>query len=266
MPIHRILRVAALGAALALAASPALAADDTTSEMPAVAQLRARLAEAHPNFKVDTIRPTPIDGVYEVVSGADVMYMTGDGRYLLRGSLIDLQKKENLTATVHARLVHEAVDALGDDSMVVFKPKNGPAQHTITVFTDTTCPYCRRLHQDLPGMLDRYPIKVRYLMFPRAGLDSPAADQLRNVWCADDPQQALTRAMEGKSVPERDPSCKTPIRRHWQVAHQIGVNGTPYLLLDDDGPVFSGYRPEKQLVAMLGLRPVSEDPDRVDAQ
>jgi len=241
-----------VAAVFLLGSATVLAADDTSGE---IEQLRAQIAEQYPGFEVDSIRATPLDGIFEIVSGTDIMYMTGDGKYLLRGSLIDLQAKRNLTAEQHGELVHQVVDALGDDSMLVYQPAQGPAQHTITVFTDTTCPYCRKLHQDLMQMIQRYPVKVRYLMFPRAGLDSGAADELRNVWCADDPQAALTTAKSGGSVPTRDDSCTTPIREHWQVAHDIGVNGTPYLLLDDDGPVFSGYRPAHQLLTMLGIKP-----------
>lgn len=237
-----------------LAATAAAADDDASSSTPAIEALRAQLAEAYPRFEVDSIRPTPLDGVYEVVSGTDVMYLGEGGRYLLRGQLIDLDAKRNLTGQRRSELVHAKVDALGEDSMVVFGPGDGSAKHTITVFTDPSCPYCRRLHEDVLEMVEQYPVEVRYLMFPRQGLQSAAADELKNIWCADDPQQAMTRAKRGESVPQRPEGCSTPLERHFQAAQAVGVNGTPYLMIGDDGPVFSGYRPTRELLGMLGIR------------
>lgn len=234
------------------AVSAARAQDDS------IETLRAHIAEIDPDFRIDEIRTTEVDGLYEVVSGTNVFYMTGNGEYLLRGQLIDLQNDRNITAERRNELVHRRVEALGEDSMLVYPPKKGPAEHTITVFTDTTCPYCRQLHQGLLQMIEQYPVEVRYLMFPRTGLQAGAADTLENVWCAADPRQALTDAKAGRSVPKREAECDTPIEEHFQVAREIGVNGTPYLLIDDDGPIVPGYRPNDELLKMMGLETGSE--------
>lgn len=228
------------------------------AEEDGVEQLRAHIAEIDPDFEADEIRATPIEGLYEVVSGANVFYMSGDGKFLLRGQMIDLGSDRNLTAERRNVLVHRVVESLGEDSMLVYPPKNGPAKHTITVFTDTTCPYCQQLHRGLLQMIEQYPVKVRYLMFPRAGLQARAADTLRNVWCAADPRQAMTDAKAGQRVPRRDADCETPIEEHFRVAREIGVNGTPYLLIDDDGPIIPGHRENEELLEMMGLESGSD--------
>lgn len=247
-------RFVTVACALFALASPFMvhAADD------AIEELRAQIKEIDPDFEADEIRATPVDGLFEVVSGASVFYMTGDGEFLLRGQLINLENDRNLTSERRNELVHRRVDSLGDDSMVVFPPKNGPAEHTITVFTDTTCPYCQQLHRGLLEMIEQYPVEVRYLMFPRAGLDARAADTLENVWCAADPRQALTDAKAGRSVPRRDADCDTPIEEHFRVAREINVNGTPYLLIDDDGPIIPGYRENEELLEIMGLESGSD--------
>lgn len=223
------------------------------AEEDGIEKLRAHIAEIDPDFEAEDIRATPIDGLYEVVSGASVFYMTGDGEFLVRGQLIDLDDDRNLTAERRLELVHRRVESLGEGSMLVYPPKNGPAQHTITVFTDTTCSYCQQLHRGLLQMIEQHPVKVRYLMYPRAGLQARAADTLRNVWCAADPRQALTDAKAGRSVPRRDADCETPIEEHFRVAREIGVNGTPYMLIDDDGPIVPGHRENEELLKMMGL-------------
>ena len=241
MPVRVIFLLALL---LSGAVWPAIADDDA-------ADLRDHLASEYPDFPVDSIETTPLDGIYEVVSGADVMYISADGRYMLRGEMLDLVESRNLTADVQSRLRHSRVAELGEDNMVVYEPADGEVNHVVTVFTDTTCGYCRQLHEEMLDAIDEDGIKLRYLMFPRAGVTSAAADTLRAIWCADDPQAAMTAAKRGEDVPAHPEACDPPVASQFEAARAIGVSGTPYLLLGDDGPTFAGYRPREQLLDML---------------
>lgn len=215
--------------------------------------LREHLEQKYPGFQADSIESTPLDGIYEVVSGTDVMYVSEDGRYLLRGSLIDLDNERNLTQRRRGELVRDKIESVGEDSMLVYPPAQGEAEYRITVFTDTTCPYCQRLHEDLLDLRQEHSLEIRYLMFPRGGLQSKGARELRSVWCSDDPQAALTAAKGNESFTPQDTSCDTPIAAHYELGRQVGVDGTPYLILGDDGPVVSGYRPKSKLKSMLGI-------------
>lgn len=234
------------GASALGAATPG--ADDSRVET-----LRAHLADKYPQLEVDSIRPTPVEGLYEVIAGAEVHYLSAEGRYLLRGSLIDLQEQRDLTAERREGLAHAAVEDVAEERMLIYEPTEGPAEYEITVFTDTSCQYCRRLHQELMQMIQQYPVRLRYLLHPRAGPDSDAADTMRDVWCAPDPQAAMTAAKRGQSVPARADGCDTPMAEHLALAKRIGVSGTPYVLIGKDGPVFPGYRQPEALRSMLGV-------------
>ncbi len=216
-------------------------------------QLRARLKEERPQLDIASIRDTPVSGIYEVVSGGGVYYVTPDARYLFSGDLINMEEGRNLTKDRRAEMAHDVVSDLDRGDMVVFEPANGPAENHLTVFTDHTCPYCQRLHAEVLEMVENYPVEVRYAMYPRAGPDSPAADTLRDIWCADDPTLAMTTAKEGRSVPSRSSDCSTPLDAHWKAAQAIGVRGTPYIVVGDDGPIVPGYRPRKELLSMMGI-------------
>lgn len=216
-------------------------------------RLRSRLKEARPELDIGSIRDTPVSGIYEVISGGGVYYVSADGRYLFSGDLINLDEGRNLTDDRRADIAHDVVSDLDRGDMVVFEPANGPAENHLTVFTDHTCPYCQRLHEEVLEMVQEYPVEVRYAMYPRAGVDSSAADTLRDVWCADDPARAMTAAKEGRSVPSRSSDCSTPLDTHWQAAKDIGVRGTPYIVVGDDGPIVPGYRPQKELLSMMGI-------------
>jgi len=247
MPNSRRLTTILLAAGMAmLLLAPAARADDS-----GVAELRERLKEVDPRFEPDEIRPTEIDGLFEVVSGSNVFYVTENARFMLRGQIIDLENDRNLTAERRQQLVRRQIEAVGENNMLVYKPRQGPAQHSITVFTDTTCPYCRQLHPGLLDIIEQYPVKVRYLLFPRAGLSARAADTMRNVWCAANPQEAMTAAKTGGKVAQRGDGCATPIAQHYNLGRSIGISGTPYLLVDDQ--IIPGYRAKEELLRIMGL-------------
>ncbi|KOR28390.1 thiol:disulfide interchange protein DsbC, partial [Achromatium sp. WMS1] len=181
---------------------------------------------------------TPVPGLYEVVAESRVFYISSDGRYLLHGSLLDLNERKDLTAAKREELQRAAlihVEQFPETQMVVFAPLN--PKHTITVFTDIDCGYCRKLHQEI-GEFMAQGIKVRYLLFPRAGAGSTSYNKSVNVWCSVDRNQALTDAKAGKTLPDR--TCDNPIQQHIKLGELIGVRGTPTIILEN-GRVLPGY-------------------------
>jgi thiol:disulfide interchange protein DsbC len=239
----------AFALALMIPSSALLAAEDAVPA--AVTDALARLV---PGTPPTSVRAAPSPGYYEVMYGAELVYVSADGRYMLRGDIIDLQDQRNLTEDTRASARIRALEALGDDSMVVFGPKD--AKHTVTVFTDVDCPYCVKLHQEVPE-LNRQGVRVRYLAFPRAGVGSPSYRKTVSVWCAEDRNQALTDAKAGKSVPEK--TCENPVADHFALGQMLGVTGTPTLILED-GRIVPGYVPAARLVQAL------EGPSRAAAQ
>jgi thiol:disulfide interchange protein DsbC len=129
---------------------------------PDLTHLRAALQEWAPPESVES---TPVPGLYEVIVNGQVLYLSEDGQFAVLGNLIDLSTSTNLTEARRGQMRIKAIEAVGEDNMVIFSPPT-PAKHTITVFTDVDCVYCRRLHQDIASYLDKG-IEVRYLMFPR---------------------------------------------------------------------------------------------------
>jgi thiol:disulfide interchange protein DsbC len=159
--------------------------------------------------------------------------------------VVDLKKRENLTETKRKEARLTAINDLGEDSMIIFAPE--AAKYSVTVFTDIECGYCRRLHQQMADY-NRLGITIRYLAFPRAGVPSDTYDQMVSVWCADDPQQAMTAAKAGKRVEPKQ--CTNPVRKQYELGQAVGVRGTPTMILED-GEVLPGYVPPQQLVQML---------------
>lgn len=206
------------------------------------------IKKALPNVVLDQINPTPIDGISEVLVGPSVLYITNDGKYLFQGSLIDIATRTNLSEERRKDVRIAAINDFGEDRMIIF-PAEKP-RHTITVFTDIDCGYCRKLHNEIDQYNDKG-ITVRYLMFPRSGPNSPSYDKAVSVWCEKDRRQALTDAKAGKVLPKA--SCENPIKKEYELGSMIGIRGTPAIILED-GEMLPGYIPADRLVKALNTK------------
>ncbi|WP_428603753.1 DsbC family protein [Sedimenticola sp.] len=218
----------------------------SVSEAEQIDQVRKSLALLLPEVLPESIRHTPIPNLFEVVVGTRLVYVTGDGRYLIEGEIIDLEQQKNLTNPRLNAVTVAAIDAIGEQNMLIFEPKE-QAKHTITVFTDIDSAYSRKLHQEIEQYARRG-IRVRYLFFPRAGLESHSFNKAVAVWCAPDRRAALERAMAGEPIDS--PSCPNPVQQHWQLAGRMGVSGAPVLVLDN-GDMLPGYVSAERLSEVL---------------
>lgn len=210
-----------------------------------VQQLELSLRRVIPDAQITEIRESPIRGIYEVALGPQIVYMTEDGRYIFSGSLMDLKESRNLSKERRAVARLAALDTLGAKSMIEFAPNN--PRRMVYVFTDLDCTYCRRMHKEI-GELNNAKIGVRYLAFPRAGIGSGSYNKAVSVWCNDNQKKALTDAKAGKQI--KKAKCTNPVEEHYEMGRQMGIGGTPALVLDD-GTEVGGYVPAKELINML---------------
>lgn len=193
------------------------------------------------------IEDSPIQGLKQVYTNRGVFYISQDAQYFIAGRLFDTENNmENLTETALSTL---RLDGMAEfkESMIVFPAKEEKAQ--ITVFTDTTCGYCRKLHAQIDDY-NKLGITVNYLAFPRGGMNSQSFDEISAVWCASDQKKAMTRAKSGKSVSKA--RCDAPIAGHYNLGQAAGVTGTPAIVLDD-GTMIPGYKPPQDLAQILNL-------------
>lgn len=229
-----------------LALSAALRPVQAAGDVPPA--LSARLQVLAPGMAPDHVVETALAGMYEVRYGSIIVYLSGDGRYMLRGDLIDLDAGRNVTEAARRTVRAERVGALGESSMIVFSPDS--PKHTITVFTDVDCPYCARMHRQMDDY-NRLGISIRYTAFPRAGDGSSTWEKMVSVWCADDQHAAMTDAKAGVAVAPA--SCENPVGEHYQAGQEIGVSGTPAIVLES-GDLIPGYVPPEELLDRLDGR------------
>jgi thiol:disulfide interchange protein DsbC len=198
------------------------------------------------DIKVEDIRPAPIEGLYEVSAGAEIGYVSTDGRFYVDGDIFDMGSKTNLTEDRRRRGRLALLASVHDEDAIVFAPK-GTAQHTLTVFTDVDCVHCRRMHQEI-AELNRLGIRVRYLMYPRGGPGSEAWQKAEDVWCSADRKDALTRAKRGEKLPAG--RCATPVAAQYALGGNVGLTGTPGIVTET-GELIPGYSSAAMLAAYL---------------
>ncbi len=252
----RVLSVALLGAlSLTACAQPAApgaapaANPGSSAAAPATGNaeqtVRSALASLDPKFKADYVGAAPFPGFREVLVGGQVLYVSDDGRYLMQSQPYDIKNRTPASSAGLLAYRKQLIDKVPRGDRIVFAAAN--PKHTITVFTDIECGYCRKMHQDIPE-LNKLGVTVEYLAFPRMGMGSQDFTDMISVWCAADRRKALTSAKQGQPVTPKN--CTSPVAMQYTLGQQVGVSGTPAVFAAD-GTQLGGYVPPAQLVQAL---------------
>tara|TARA_B100000745_G_scaffold261228_1_gene185031 strand:+ start:558 stop:1400 length:843 start_codon:yes stop_codon:yes gene_type:complete len=238
----------------AVSDKPVEATPSAATEVADPAALKSKIAAKLP-FSIDKVTDSPLPGVYAVIAGTQVFYTDVEGTYVLDGAMYDMSKGPKNAVNLTEELVNReqgpkrvaALDAIGEDKMVVFKAPN--EKHFVTVFTDIDCGYCRKFHREVAS-LNQQGVSVRYMGFPRAGIGSPSYKKLASVWCADDPKEAMNAAKASGDVKDIAVCEGHPIDEHYSVVREFGLRGTPAIVLEN-GRIMPGYVPANRLVSEL---------------
>ena len=202
---------------------------------------------------IDRVSPTESDDLIEVaIVDGPILYATRNGDFLLlNGDLLKITSS-SVSNLSEERRIKDRLSLIGDldrNDMIVFSPLEPPKAH-ITVFTDITCGFCRKLHLEMDDF-NRRGIEVRYLAFPRGGMASEGAKQLATAWCARNREATLTSLKAGVEMPLND--CEgNPVAEHYALGNRLGVRGTP-AIVTSDGQMIPGYRSASDIASLLGI-------------
>ncbi|PVX31918.1 thiol:disulfide interchange protein DsbC [Pasteurella langaaensis DSM 22999] len=187
------------------------------------------------------VKPSPIKGIKTAVTDQGILYASEDGKYVLQGKLFELTQQG--AVDVSAKALMGTLESYKNE-MIVYPAKQ--EKYVVTVFMDITCYYCHKLHEQMKEYND-LGITVRYLAFPRKGMDQ-TAEQMEAIFTAKNSAQALNDAEQG-NLPKQ---LKTPniVKKHYELGIQLGVRGTP-TIVTSSGELIGGYLPPKELLAAL---------------
>lgn len=210
-----------------------------------VDNIREAIERSGLNAPVEEVVSGPMPGIYTLkLEGGRVLYTSENGEYFIQGRIHHFTggKMVNVTAQQEMSGVSKAVRKVANDDMIRFSADNPQAE--ITVFTDTSCPFCHKLHEDMDE-LNEAGITVRYLAYPRQGLKSEAYETMVSVWCSANRQEALSEAIDDDDVDAED--CDNPVKDQFRLGQLIGVKGTPTIIFQD-GSLVSGYRSPEVII------------------
>lgn len=216
------------------------------------ASIEAGLQVGKPGLAVTSVETSVIPGLYKATVGQGPhIYVTEDGKYFISGDIFSVEpgKIVNLTDTERNGDRAKAMASIEKKDMIIFPPK-GDAKKVMYVFTDVDCGYCQLLHSKVPEYND-LGIEVRYLAYPRAGINSQSYNKIASAWCAKDRNAALTKLKNREEIPNN--VCEgNPVANQYDIGRQIGLTGTPAIILED-GELIAGYVEPAKIKGMLGL-------------
>jgi thiol:disulfide interchange protein DsbC len=229
-----------------LAALPVLAAD-TPEET-----IKAKIQQARPDLAIASVEASAAPGLYTVkLEAGPQLFATADGDFFVIGDLyaVTISGLVNLSNQERDLARKEMLASVSRDDMIIFAPE-GETRGSVTVFTDVDCFYCQKLHQEVPA-LNKAGVEVRYLAYPRAGVGSDSFRKIASAWCADDPQEAITRLKAREEIPVN--VCPgNPVADQYMLGQKVGVSGTPAMVLDS-GEMVPGYMPADKIVERMGI-------------
>lgn len=226
---------------LSIATASTLLAQTT----PDLTLLKKNLPE---NVEINNVKESAIKGLYEVQIGGQMFYVSADGKIGIHGELIDLATRTSITDQSLSKWRKNQLDSVKDAEKIVFKATD--EKHVVDVFTDITCGYCVKLHEQVKDYNDKG-ITIRYMAFPRGGVTSDVAKHMQNIWCATDSKQAMADAKLNRKMPAENAECKSnTVTEQYTLGVDLGINGTPAMFFAD-GSMQPGYLPPAQLLQRL---------------
>ena len=205
------------------------------------------------NNQVLDIKPAALEGFYvATMQDYSVLYISDDRRWIIRGDLIEIKHEPELSLIAHTdrhigSMRETQLNALSTEDVIAFAPPFESPKAVVHVFTDTTCGYCQKLHAEMADYHGKG-IEIRYLAFPRAGIDSEPYSAMVSAWCSDTPHNALTQLKLGAEIESK--TCANPVADQYRLGRLFGLRGTPLLVLSN-GKTIGGYVNADELEEIL---------------
>lgn len=183
----------------------------------------------YPQISFDSMKPTNIKGIYEVVvKGGEIIYFLQEPGLLFIGEIVDKTGK-SLTEERRGEILLSKAKGLPLDKAV----RIGSGKHTVIEFTDPDCPYCRRASAFLDSRKD----VTRYVFFLPIPSHMDSENKIKYIFCAADRAKAYEEAMKGKLDIQKYAVCKTKeaaelLALHKEAGMRIGVSGTPMFIIN----------------------------------
>ena len=221
--------------------------DIKSDELLIASKINAVLPEG---MSVQSVKESQIENLFIVdIGDLQPIYASKNGEFFFYGELyaVNGNMLQNTTKD-EVNLKRKSIldETLSEDDFISFKSEN--EKHSVTIFTDVDCGYCRKFHNEIQDFND-LGITVNYVAFPRSGLDSVSYNKIVTAWCSKDPKSVLTKMKQGQDV--QLSMCQNhPVEAHFLLGQKIGITGTP-AIIKSNGELLPGYLPPEELITRL---------------
>lgn len=210
------------------------------AQLPSLANVQKALPEM---TGIESVKATPIQGIYEVVSASNVVYVTEDLKYIFSGHILDTEKKTSITEPAIKLLQERDVErqakaavAMRDSikTMLVANQDNfikevkGTGKDILYMVTDAECGFCKAMDKNLEQLTDItiYRIPVAFL--------GPKSEQIANAaLCAKDRLETWKNLTTKKVSIDKDAACASPLEANGALMASWKVRSTPTLFRAD---------------------------------
>ena len=202
-----------------------------------------------PGTQIESIEKSDFPDIYKVYYGdIQPLYVSKDGKYFLYGDMFKISSSKiiNLTSTDITKRRMQLMKDIGKEELISFVSAN--ESHSVTVFTDVDCGYCRKLHNEIEDY-NKAGITIHYAAFPRSGIGTESFTKMVGAWCSEDPKKSITNLKNGENL--RLNFCDSqPVAKHYVIGQKLGISGTP-AIISQDGELYPGYFSPKDLLDKL---------------
>ena len=219
------------------------AGDDIPPEV--AAKIRATLHERIPDLQVQSIHKSPLPGLYELDTGAELLYSNDTGTLIFAGRIVDTLSREDLTAARWNEL--NAIDFNSLPFDLAIKTVRGDGSRKVAVFADPLCPYCRQLEQEMQGVTN---VTVYTFLFPLEAIHPGASVKAVDIWCSKDRSVAWAKWMLQKTDPGDTRCTGAPIDKLQALGQKLNIDSTP-TMFTVDGKRVRGALQQKDLEQLL---------------
>ena len=183
-----------------------------------------------------------------VINVGDIqpIYMLPDGEHVILGDIFNISEGEAQSTTEKDKDIFRK-NKLNMSNLETIDFLAKKEKYSLTVFTDVDCGYCRKFHNEI-DQYNNLGISIKYLAFPRAGIDSESYTKMVSAWCSDQADLSITLLKDNKSIPSN--SCENSVAEQFELGRTLGITGTP-ALITQSGKLLPGYVPAQELLMLL---------------
>jgi len=208
------------------------------ADTPENRRLMSIVNKALPGTRIESVSAAPVKGLIEVIAGGNVLYLEENGRYLVVGSLYDLQTRNDVTADRRDQLRQsiriEWKSIPGESDAVIAGDEQ---EEQLAVLFDPLCSYCRKLFHTLQSMKG---VSARYVMIAEQSGSIPV---LQSVMCSEKPILALSKYYQQQPLASTDEDCarrvSQALKENVRFSKANNLRGTP-VLISRDGRINHG--------------------------